>query len=101
MKIDFWNPKNKKEPRVKSLRSILFNVKLWWTVNLGLSLLIFCMTALFGIKFFYTVYFESYKEPAEGHNFGEIINSDRLQTIVERRVMFIDEEPPIMKDPSI
>lgn len=101
MKFTFLKFKKKSLPPLKSLQPPIFDINLFWSVCLGLFLIIFIITAFIGFKLFYSQYFESYKETKLTENFENIINMDRLKNIINKRNDFINKEISLPRDPSL
>ncbi len=101
MKFNFLNFKKNQTPPLSSLRPPIFDVRKHWLATLGLSALIFIITALIGAKLFYTGYFETYKKQKTGDDFQNIIDIKQLKRVVEKRNNFIKTESTLPKDPSL
>jgi len=101
MRFNFLKLKKNKQPSPKSLRPPVFNVDLLWFASLGMSLVIFLITAFVGFKLFYSQYFETYKESKSIENFESLINISRLKSAIEKRNEFINQQISLPKDPSL
>lgn len=101
MRIKFWDSKNNKTPSLKSLRPPIFNVKIRWFLDLAIGIFIILVTGFIGIRFFYIVYFESYKKSDIPNDFGTIINVSRMQSVIEKRNDFLNTQAPSIPDPSV
>jgi hypothetical protein len=101
MKFNFLKFKKKSLPSLKSLQPRVFDVDLFWFAGLGLCLVIIIITTLIGFNFFYSQYFESYKQSGPAENLNNLINTDRLRTAINKRNEFINKEFSLPKDPSL
>ena len=101
MKLNFLKFKKQSLPPLKSLRPKIFDVDLFWFMSLGISLMIFIITLLVGIKLFYSQYFEAYKETIPTENIEDTMNINRLKSVIEKRNNFINQKISIPKDPSV
>lgn len=101
MKFIFLKLKKKGLPNLKSLKPQIFDIDLFWFVGLGLFLIVVVITGLVGFKLFYSLYTESYKDTKSAENFKNIINIDKLNSAIEKRNNFINQEISVPKDPSI
>ena len=100
MKLTFLKFKKNENPSLSFLRPPVFNVRKYWAMTLGLSLLIFIVTALIGAKLFYIGYFETYKKQ-KTENYQNIINVKRIKSAVDKRNDFIKTEASLPIDPSL
>lgn len=101
MKFNFLKFRKKNLPSLESLQPPIFDINLFWFASLGLFLIIFIITAFVGFKFFYSQYFESYKDTKLTENFENIINIDRLKKAINKRNDFINKEISLPRDPSL
>lgn len=101
--MKFFNLKLRKDkiPSLKSLRMPLFNIELYWLLILLISFLIIFFTVGIGFKLFYNEYFEGYKNTISTEQFGDILNIQRLERVIEKRNEFINASTTIPRDPSI
>ena len=101
MKFTFLKPKKDNLPKLKSLRPGIFDIDSYWFLSLGLFLAIFIITALIGFKFFYSQYFETYKQSGNGEDFKNLIDINGLQIAIGKRTNFINATTTLPKDPSL
>ena len=101
MKFNFLKLKKKDLPTLKSLQPQIFDVDLFWFEALGLCLIIIIITTLVGFNFFYSQYFESYKNSATIENSENIININKLKGALDKRNIFINKQVTPSRDPSL
>lgn len=101
MKIDFLKFKNKDLPSLKSLRPAVFKVETHWHFILGVAVVILLATFCAGLRFFSTVYFESYKETDAAQDFEHLVNAQRLENTVGKIEDFLKAQLPATRDPSL
>jgi hypothetical protein len=101
MKFTFLKFKKDKLPPLKSLRPQVFNGDFLWFVSLGLCLIIFIVNALVGFRFFYSLYFESYKKLGPTENFENLININKINNFIGKRNDFINKPISLPRDPSL
>jgi len=101
MKLNFLKFKRNNLPSLKSLRPEIFNVDLFWFISLGLCLIIFIITTLIGFSLFYSLYSESYKQDISNTDFENLINIEKLKSVIEKRNQFVNKAVPSFKDPSL
>jgi hypothetical protein len=101
MKFNFLKFKKQGPPSLLSLQPKVFNTDLFWFTSLGLFLFVFMITGFIGFKFFYSQYFESYKESVSIEDFENIMSISKLKNAIERRDNFIKQEISFTRDPSL
>jgi hypothetical protein len=101
MKLTFLKFKKNSLPPLTSLRPKIFNIDLFWFASLGLCFVILVITALIGFNFFYSQYFETYKQSGPAENFQNIINIDQLKNTIQKRNNFINASSTLPRDPSL
>ncbi len=100
MKFNFSKFKKKSLPSLRSLRSQIFDVDLFWFVALGLCAVIIIVTISIGFKLFYSQYFGSYKT-SSSENFESTMNIDKLKSAIEKRNIFLNQKISPSHDPSL
>ena len=100
MKFNFLKFNKKNSPSPESLKPIIFKADLFWFLSLSIFLIISIVTIFIGAKFFYSQYFESYKESTIGDS-KDLINVNRLKNTIENRNEFINKEISLPRDPSL
>lgn len=101
MKFLNFTSKKDTKPALGRFRPMLFDIKFYWGVCLLLFILIIVITAVIGSMIFYSEYTEDYKVNSEGSNTGNLINTEKLKNLINKRNDFINQPVPILKDPSI
>lgn len=101
--MKFLSLKFKKDhsPSLGSIRPVLFDVNLFWTISICLSAFVILTTLFIGFKLFYAEYNESYKEESNKEDFGNLIDINGLKRAVLERNNFIIQPTPLPRDPSI
>jgi hypothetical protein len=99
--FNFLNFKKNNLPPLKSLRPPVFDTDFFWFVALGIAVVIFLITALIGFQFFYSQYFESYKQSQSAENYENLIDINKLKSTIEKRNEFLNQEIILPKDPSL
>lgn len=93
--------KKEAKPDLSHLRPLLFDIKFYWALCLVILLVIIGVTALIGAMIFYDEYTENYKINSNDQSTGNLINTERLKSLINKRNDFINQPGPILKDPSI
>jgi hypothetical protein len=101
MIFNFLKPKKNRLPSLKSLHPPVFDTDLFWFGSLGLGLAIFIIVALIGFKLMYSQYFETYKQSKLPENYNNLINVDKLKSVIEKRNNFLNQQITLPRDPSI
>ena len=100
MKFTFLKFKKNNLPPLKSLRPQIFDVDTLWFASLGLFWIIFIIMAFVGFKLFYSQYSESYKTSSL-ENSENIVNINGLNSAIEKRNVFLNEQVILPRDPSL
>lgn len=101
MKLNFSKSGNKSIPSVKSLRPVVFNVGRYWYASLGSLVVATLVFGAVGFWFFYIQYFENSSESKMNENLGNVINTERLKSVIEGRNEFINGQISLPEDPSL
>lgn len=101
MMLSFLNFKKNTVPKLSSVRPPLFNIEKHWFFALGLFFAIFVITFLVGLQLFHTVYFETYKKEPIPEDYAELLNLNRLKSVVDKRETFRAQEVVLPRDPSM
>jgi hypothetical protein len=99
MKFNFLKQKKEHLPSLESLKPRTFDVNMFWFASLGLFLVASAIVVTIGAKILYSQYFESYKKSVM-INSENLINVNRLKSVIEKRNNFINNKISIPKDPS-
>ncbi len=86
---------------LKKIRKPLFDINFYWGISLFFVALIILITGAIGLNLFFYVYKEEYKTLNTSPNFSELINTKRLESLIEKRNSFINRETNIPSDPSL
>ena len=101
MKLSFSKFKTGGTPQISSIRKKLFNANTFWFLGLATFSLIFIIAAAVGFKFFYSVYFETYKNETVVEEQKDPININNLKAAIKRRSDFQNATSTLPSDPSI
>ncbi|MEK7635120.1 MAG: hypothetical protein AAB446_01670 [Patescibacteria group bacterium] len=101
MKFTFSKFKKDLTPSLKSLRPPIFDIETFWFMSLSIGFIIFLVTALVGFKFLYDQYFGNYKISVPSENYENIINIKSLESAINKRNTFVNQETLLPRDPSL
>lgn len=101
MTFNFLKFKKDKTLSLKSLKSEIFDVNLAWSYVLIVSFVMLAIMIFVGFKLFYFQYTEGYKHTQPDEGFANLVNTERLKNVVQKRVEFIGQQPQLPRDPSI
>lgn len=99
--FNFLKFKKSNIPSLESLRPKIFDVERHWLYAVVIFLACLIAVVAVGFHLFYSVYFETYKKTPPAGSFENLINADRLKSIIQKRNDFINQEIKIPKDPSL
>jgi|SRR3989344_2459545 len=101
MKIALPKFKRNSKPDLNSLHQPIFDVTGRWFLLLGIFVLMLIVVALIGLKLFYSVFFENYKNTDPASDTRENINTTVLLRASKDRRAFLAEPFSAPRDPSL